>query len=63
VGGVPVFDNGLPEAVRLAYNDPALRVLPVTCDTVREWSLKDEDLLFRYKPNGVERVTPGEMCP
>jgi hypothetical protein len=63
IGGVPAFDNGLPEAVQLAYGDPLLRVLPITCETVAAWSLKDEDLVFRYKPNGVERVTPGELCP
>jgi len=57
--GVPLFGNGLQEAVQLMYDSSTLSAVHVTCDPPPPVGAN----LLRFKGDGVEPVLVGDVCP
>jgi hypothetical protein len=57
--GVPLFGNGLQEAVRLVYDDPTLSAVHAGCDPPPPVGAN----LLRFKGDGVEPVLVADVCP
>jgi hypothetical protein len=61
--GVPVFQNGLQEAVQGAYGNGSIAARAVDCGELRgrgEWPRYS--YFFRYKGNGVTQLASHEEC-
>ncbi|HUS18012.1 MAG TPA: hypothetical protein VM536_23695, partial [Chloroflexia bacterium] len=61
--GVPVFRNGLQEAVQLQYGrDPTLRAGIMTCPQVREAHPIAPDSIFQFMAPGVRLIPDADAC-
>lgn len=62
-GGIPVFQNGLQEAVQLTYSNTTLAARITDCATLRQTTdLPRYSLFFRYKENGAQQLASATDC-
>jgi len=62
LGGVPTFQNALPQALHLIYGDETLTASSTTCEELEGVELQEPAYLFRFKGNGVEQITNVQEC-
>jgi hypothetical protein len=61
--GVPVFRNGLIEAVQLQYaRDPTLRAGIMSCPQARAAHPIAPDNIFQFTPPGVRLLPDADAC-
>ena len=58
LNGVPLFQNGLSEAVQTIYSNPTLSASPLTCDPPPP----PDAIILRFKGDGVERASLSQLC-
>lgn len=63
LGRVPFFQNGLLEAVQLAYGKSTLAASSTTCDELQTSVLPVPSFFFRFKGNGVYPFSSSSDCP
>ncbi len=65
LAGVPVFQNGLQEAVQAVYENNTIAAYSVSCDTLKKTELARYSLFFRYKDDagGVRQFSSPGDCP
>lgn len=62
IDGVPAFQNALPYAVQLAYGNPTLSARSVTCEQLQQVPPEPHSYIFRFKGDGVTRLTDRTQC-
>jgi 4-amino-4-deoxy-L-arabinose transferase-like glycosyltransferase len=62
MAGVPTFQNALPQAVQLIYDNPTLQVVPTTCEQLQQIELPRYSFFFRFKGDGVEQFANRGDC-
>lgn len=63
-GGIPIFQNGLQEAVQLTYGDTTLAAHTTDCTTLQKATdLPRYTLFFQYKENGAQQFSSPQSCP
>ena len=64
LGGVPVFLDGLPQAIQLTYaRNQTLATYLVTCPELLRTQLPRYSYFFRYTGRGVEPLARAQDCP
>jgi hypothetical protein len=60
---VPVFQNGLQQAVQVTYDNPTIAANALGCDQLAALpEFPRYSYFFRYKPNGLIQFTPVQEC-
>lgn len=61
--GVPIFQNGLQQAVQLTYDNPTIAAQAATCTQLQaQPEFPRYSYFFRYKPNGVTQLASPQDC-
>ena len=63
LGGVPVFQNGLQQAVQQTYDNPTIAASATDCTQLQaQTEFPRHSYFFRYKPNGVTQIASPQDC-
>ena len=62
MNGVPTFQNALPQAVQLIYDNTTLQAISTTCDQLQQIELPRYAYFFRFKGDGAEQFAAREDC-
>jgi hypothetical protein len=61
--GVPVFQNGLQQAVQRTYDNPTIAAQATNCTQVQaQAEFPRYSYFFRYKPNGLTQLASPQDC-
>lgn len=62
INGVPVFQNSLPQAIQLIYDNTTIDARSLTCDALQQVELPRYNFLFNYKANGAQQFSNKGDC-